>query len=370
MKSIQNQYCDLKEGKMSQANFMRNVRMTFPHLVTNVTSFDDSVRILKNKGILSEAKTKLHPNQIHPQELRMGIKVEMEHTDDPKKAEKIALDHLAENPFYYTALKLSGVESPSAPKAKAPAKAKAKKEEVMLVDKENQMKTPKGVEKIKASANKAHKETNKGVKGVEELTHASKKAKGIKQVMSPTGGKMKTIREAIDPAVVMDYAKKYKGKDKEEVRKELTDKGVDKKIIDKVIEQIFSKPQGTNLGSSFDKFKSKLREMVQEVLNEYYDGRDNLTDISEDIYGIAGNPSQERIMRMNMRGVRKQYQPSSLDKTVADEVFELDDLLSQDIDYIVNRVRDDAALGIKLINRARKVKPNLVSALKTALNLY
>ena len=54
MKSIQNQYRDLKEGKMSQANFMRNLRMTMPHLVTNVTSFDDSIKILKNKGILSE----------------------------------------------------------------------------------------------------------------------------------------------------------------------------------------------------------------------------------------------------------------------------------------------------------------------------
>ena len=55
MKSIQNQYRDLKEGKMSQANFMRNIRMTFPHLVTNVTSFDDSVKILKNKGMLVES---------------------------------------------------------------------------------------------------------------------------------------------------------------------------------------------------------------------------------------------------------------------------------------------------------------------------
>ena len=73
----------------------------------------------------------------------MGIKVEMEHTDDPKKAEKIALDHLAENPFYYTALKLSGIESPSAPKVKEPKETKAKKikkkDETTLVDKGNQM---------------------------------------------------------------------------------------------------------------------------------------------------------------------------------------------------------------------------------------
>jgi ribosome modulation factor len=54
MKSIKQQYIDLNEGRMSQSNFMRSLRMTMPHLVTNVTSFKDSVRILKNKGILSE----------------------------------------------------------------------------------------------------------------------------------------------------------------------------------------------------------------------------------------------------------------------------------------------------------------------------
>ena len=55
MKSIQNQYIDLQEGKMSQTNFMRNMRMSLPQYITNVTSFGDTVKILKNKGILSEA---------------------------------------------------------------------------------------------------------------------------------------------------------------------------------------------------------------------------------------------------------------------------------------------------------------------------
>ena len=50
MKSIQNQYRDLKEGRMSQQNFMRNLRMTMPQYITNVTSFKDAVRILKNKS--------------------------------------------------------------------------------------------------------------------------------------------------------------------------------------------------------------------------------------------------------------------------------------------------------------------------------
>jgi hypothetical protein len=47
---------------MSQANFMRNVRMTMPQYVTNVTSFSDTVKILKNKGILTENQDKDHEN--------------------------------------------------------------------------------------------------------------------------------------------------------------------------------------------------------------------------------------------------------------------------------------------------------------------
>jgi hypothetical protein len=40
------------------------------------------------------------------EQLQMGIEVEMEHTDDPRIARKIALDHLSEVSDYYTRLKL------------------------------------------------------------------------------------------------------------------------------------------------------------------------------------------------------------------------------------------------------------------------
>jgi hypothetical protein len=57
MKSIANQYRDLQEGRMSQFNFMRNLRMSMPQ-VTNTTSFGDAVKILKNKGIIAETVVK------------------------------------------------------------------------------------------------------------------------------------------------------------------------------------------------------------------------------------------------------------------------------------------------------------------------
>lgn len=46
------------------------------------------------------------PDSAYPaDQLRMGIEVEKEHTDDPKKAKEIAKDHLEEHPQYYSALK-------------------------------------------------------------------------------------------------------------------------------------------------------------------------------------------------------------------------------------------------------------------------
>jgi len=60
-----------------------------------------------------------HPakeKDVDPKELKMGIKVEMEHTDDPAKAKVIALQHLAEDPKYYTKLASLGLEEKKDPK--------------------------------------------------------------------------------------------------------------------------------------------------------------------------------------------------------------------------------------------------------------
>jgi len=48
------------------------------------------------------------PKQQIKKQFKMGVKVEMEHTDDPSHAAEIALDHLVEDPEYYT--KLQGME--------------------------------------------------------------------------------------------------------------------------------------------------------------------------------------------------------------------------------------------------------------------
>jgi len=51
----------------------------------------------------------LSPSQIDQEELEKGIKVEMEHTHDADLAKEIAMDHLAEDPHYYSHLKQAGM---------------------------------------------------------------------------------------------------------------------------------------------------------------------------------------------------------------------------------------------------------------------
>ena len=358
MKSIQNQYIDLKEGRMSQANFMRNVRMTLPQYVTNVTSFKDAVRILKNKAILTELgpaamqsagnpeeeaeykstlvrkkspeddeeeiqalidkyaeeesgkytkfddfegglsedddeeeapedyedpdmfdaygmdasegkinegrkkkepKAELHPNQIHPQELRMGIKVELEHTDDLDKAKKIALDHLAENPFYYTALKLSGIESPSAPKVKPPVVFKKEvTAAVELVDKVNAMQKVKMPKVVKENLNEGGEWTITGTLTKDEQD----------ELKSMIGDYELDVQETDDTFETTISHPMYNDKSLEHALKQVRGMLPQKKQF------------GYTTGFG-DVLQSKLEEIVREVLAEYYDGRDDMNAQNE-----------------------------------------------------------------------------------------
>jgi hypothetical protein len=56
MKSIFDQYKSVNEGVLSKSQFLRNVKMSLPKFISNITTFNDAVKILKNKGIITEAK--------------------------------------------------------------------------------------------------------------------------------------------------------------------------------------------------------------------------------------------------------------------------------------------------------------------------
>jgi len=242
-----------------------------------------------------EPKKELHPNQIHPQELRMGIKVELEHTDDLDKAKKIALDHLAENPFYYTALKLSGIESPSAPKVKAPIekKAKKKKEAVELVDKANAMQKIKMPKIVKEAKLNIDGEPNAVVK--QAMTYVDG------PISNPVLQKLSDrieFQQTMDPNEALlryDYWKELPEEAVEKLKLQFNvevDRDDDEDTGTITVYRLTPKRKPGNLGSSLemgaskaskmDAFKEALEKLVRETLAETFDGRDNLANITDD----------------------------------------------------------------------------------------
>jgi len=66
---------------------------------------EKQANILDESGIDEEYLTSIGADQFDMDQVIIGVEVEMEHTDDPKVALQIAIDHLNEFPDYYTGLK-------------------------------------------------------------------------------------------------------------------------------------------------------------------------------------------------------------------------------------------------------------------------
>lgn len=188
---------DFNKSKEDAIDILIKIRQgdqqTIQNMRSNPTTEPYIAKLEKNN--LNEGK-KLKADQVNPHELRMGRRVEMEHTTDHKIAEKIALDHLSEDPFYYTKLKHAGLADELKPKKTNDQYGKVGS------DKSNEMKPVKGAIKHKADSG-AKKETTVPAKKVQVLTHASKRAKGIKQTMNATGGNYKKVKlkEVIDALI-------------------------------------------------------------------------------------------------------------------------------------------------------------------------
>ena len=52
MKTLNEQYQLIKEGKGHKGVFLKEAKRTFPHLISNLNNFSDTEKILKNKTFL------------------------------------------------------------------------------------------------------------------------------------------------------------------------------------------------------------------------------------------------------------------------------------------------------------------------------
>ena len=103
--TLQQQYNLIKEGRENKANFLKNAKFQFPNLFNAYTSYEDSVNVLKSKGLITEGVGGIATGgreqdwvQIFKQNISEEVKAE------EKKTSKEVEDVLAHN-FDYKDLK-------------------------------------------------------------------------------------------------------------------------------------------------------------------------------------------------------------------------------------------------------------------------
>lgn len=379
MKSIKQQYIDLTEGKMSQGNFMRNLRMTVPQYVTNVTSFGDAVRILKNKGIISEVLTteeeevfsqgaqdesitttnttagydsvseendetsnsdaefdailkqledemageiavksdKLdepleeinegkEPKAVDEdiEEVTTGIQIEHEcHPDmEYNEIEKMVKKNIKKNPLYYTNYKLTGIRDYT---AQTMDSSKPEDHQMKFYTEKTAVDTARGMKKVKMPKKEEKKKLKENVNEKMRFQDLPADPEKYKIVRDSKNYIIKATNADGVEFQKGDVAKTYDGEEIKIVKfeesqgkvKAIYNKGMFFASID--IDGLEAgKPEfrpGVNLGGSMEKLKNMVREIMKEmesadqeiddmamVMDEYFDGRDNLTNISDD----------------------------------------------------------------------------------------
>ena len=56
MRTLQEKYNAIQEGKFSKEHFIAEARMQHPQIITRFNGYDDAVQILKNRGMISDVK--------------------------------------------------------------------------------------------------------------------------------------------------------------------------------------------------------------------------------------------------------------------------------------------------------------------------
>ena len=127
MRTLQEKYNAILEGNFSKEQFRRDATMQLPNLVSKFNSFEDTVNILKNKGMIAEAKmqtpkysTVKPEDTIAPDVLDTGIKFELDKkygtldvTDEQyTKCREMAIKNLANDVLYYVKQDSIQLETP------------------------------------------------------------------------------------------------------------------------------------------------------------------------------------------------------------------------------------------------------------------
>jgi hypothetical protein len=164
MRTLQEKYNAVLEGKFSKTQFRRDAAIEMPQFVSTVNSFDDTVSILKNKGAITEAKaqepkytTASPADTIAPDVLDTGIKFELDKKygtldvtpEQYAKCREMAIKNLSKDVLYYVKQDSIQLDAPGEKMEKAKLNEGMSKEEAWKKFQEDNNVTDKTVKAAK-----------------------------------------------------------------------------------------------------------------------------------------------------------------------------------------------------------------------------
>ncbi len=107
--TVTEKYRAVNEGQMDKQEFVRQMRLAFPSLISQFNGYDDSVSILRTKGLLFEEKTMKH--DVSDESIRRALDTEItvlghdpvtcKDSEVIDKARTKAIANLSKDPLYY-----------------------------------------------------------------------------------------------------------------------------------------------------------------------------------------------------------------------------------------------------------------------------
>ena len=195
MRTLQEKYNAVLEGNFSKEQFRRDAIMQLPNLVSKLNSFEDMSTILKNRGMIAEAKTQepkystaKPEDTIAPDVLDTGIKFELdkkygtlEVTDEQyAKCREMAIKNLANDVLYYVKQDSIQLETPGEKMEKVKLNEDAKAEAWEQYKKDHpsiNSATEKGA--YKHFEEEWEKETNEAIQNIESDEQTKKRIAGL-----------------------------------------------------------------------------------------------------------------------------------------------------------------------------------------------
>lgn len=303
MATITERYHLYQEGKITGKELLQEMRKGFPQHISQFNGIQDSVQILKNKGLLYEqeipTKTK---DSLPPEAIWRGVSVELTRMgkdpvecSDPvarERAEEIATENLLKDPLYYIN-RIAG-EKPKkkegTPKQeklqeqKTPVKEGCNMKPVQKKIKEDHTQNPgdryvvkpckmggyavwEGSEKVKMFADKA-----RAVAFADERNKKEEKNKQLKESLKK---------------VIVDVLKE----DRKSLQEHVTAPDNLAQYID------YKAPNNPDLAVKVRESAKKLSDYIYKFEKQYLDARDNIEELYKEVGGYMAPAVRQAFLK-------------------------------------------------------------------------